>query len=119
MEKINKQFGICLLKCGRMFLLLSGFEMRLGISQVKFCCLENLLPGYIQLVFIYIRFERQGPSGPFGQILPQEKENIIYFYCKRRNKIYLYSIVQEETTVIVFSVLLVESAYWVPLAILL
>ena len=44
MKKLTTSFGICLLKCGRMFFLLLGFEVRLGISQVKFCCVKNLLP---------------------------------------------------------------------------
>ena len=48
---------------------LSSFEVRLGISQAKFCCLEILLLGSIQLDFIYIRLQRQDPNGPFGQIL--------------------------------------------------
>ena len=69
MEKINKVFGICLHKCERMFFLSSGFEVRLGISQVKFCCHEILLLESIQLDFVCTRFELQDPSGPFEQIL--------------------------------------------------
>ena len=49
MKKLTSSFSICLLKCGRMFFLLSDFEVRLGISQVKFCCLKNLLLGKYRL----------------------------------------------------------------------
>ena len=89
-ENINKAvFGVCLLKCGLMFFLLSSFEVRLGIPQVKFCCLEilfleSITVGFYLHMFRAARFKRSAwtnfVSGKLLKVITKVTSIVIHAY---------------------------------------